>query len=70
MQTKATYDIFTYAWTYGLPIDNNIANLAAWGLPVPEELALTEEEIQAARPSMGWMPIEQQMAQLALNPMQ
>ena len=66
MQTKASYDSFTHAWTHGLPIDNQIANLAAWGHPVPDELVLTEEETKDARPKMT-MPLEEQMAGLTVD---
>jgi len=45
MQTKQQHDFFNYAWQNGLHIDHETANLAAWGIPVPDGLFLTEAEI-------------------------
>ena len=69
MQTRQHYNFFTYAWLNGLPIDNEMVNLAAWGFPVPDELFLTEAEIQEARPHHT-MTLEEQMAVLTVDPRQ
>lgn len=46
MQTRQQYNYFKLAWHNNTPIDIEVANQAAWGLPVPDELFLTEEEIK------------------------
>jgi hypothetical protein len=45
MQTRQQHDYFNHSWQNGLKIDNDMANLAAWGIPVPDGLFLTEAEI-------------------------
>ena len=53
MQSRQQNDDFNIAWQHGLPINIDVANKAAWGFPVPEELFLTEEEIKEWRPKIA-----------------
>ncbi len=50
MQAKHIYEQFIYSWTHGEDFDNGIGNHGDWSLPVPDELELTESEIEDARP--------------------
>jgi hypothetical protein len=70
MQTRQQYEEEAQAWINGLAFQNNGQLAAEWMLPTPEELFLTAEEMQAARPNVAWMTIEEQMAHLALDPRQ
>ena len=72
MQTKQDHDSFTHAWNHGeslQPGNYQIGNQETWILPIPEELQLNAEEIEDARPWHG-VALEEQMAQLALDPRQ
>ena len=69
MQKRQVYDTFTYAWTHGEPIHEWLGQQGDWALPVPDELFLTADEIEEARPWHA-MTLEGQMAHMTVDPRQ
>ena len=66
MQARHIFEQFIHSWTHGEDIDNGIGQHGDWSLPVPDELGLTESEIEDARPSHS-MTLLDQMANLAVE---
>ena len=66
MYTKQQFEDFIFAFNNQQLVDQDIVNKAAKGLPVPDELFLTEDEIKYWRP-MSAMTLENQMAGMAID---
>jgi len=71
MQTRQEHQAATDAWNNGIILQWNTQLLANWSLQIPDELFLTADEIEEARPWQGiHMSLEEQMAHLAFDPRQ